>query len=89
MTDTGVPAPRPAEPYRVRDDGVKLYLYKSDKNVMIIQHPTGRPYAEARDPESATYTYTESDEPIPEPEEDEQKQKAEAFDYLIGGDNNE
>lgn len=86
MTDTGIPVPRPSEPYKIREDGVKLYLYKSQNNVFIIQHPTGIPYAEARDPESATYTYTESDEPILEPEEDEQAQKAEAFDYLIGGE---
>ena len=41
MTDTGIPVPRPAEPYRIREDGVKLYLYKSPNNVFMIQHPTG------------------------------------------------
>lgn len=84
MADTGIPIPRPDEPYLVRADGVKLYRYANDNGMKVIQHPSEQRYDEAVDVESATWAYTASDEPIESSTDDDTQQKAEAFDYLTG-----
>lgn len=50
------------EPYRTREDGVKLIRTYSDRGVMIERE--GIRYAEAIDPEEYGRTYVETDEPI-------------------------
>lgn len=59
----------------------------------VRQDQTGEPYDEAIDVENAPYTYTETDIPAesdvdPQPVDEEAKQKAEAYDYLINGEEN-
>ena len=49
-------------------NGVDLYRTYSDKNLYIIQIPTGVKYAEAVDTIDAPYTYIETDQPIEEEE---------------------
>ena len=44
-----------------RDDGVNLYIAKSDRGYKIIQNETGAIMDEAVDVESANYTYKETD----------------------------
>ena len=49
-----------------RDDGVNLYIAKSDRGYKIIQNETGSIIDEAVDIEGANYTYSETDIPIGE-----------------------
>lgn len=89
MADTGIIIPRPDKEYMIREDGVKLYQYKSENGVKIIQHPSGEIYIDAKDVETAEWTYTESDIPIEGEELSETEQKAAAWDELTGGGANE
>lgn len=89
--------------YTTRSDGVKLYRFavpntktgdEWDKpQFKIRQGQTGVLYDEAIDVENAPYTYIETDIPAesdvdPQPVDEEAKQKAEAYDYLINGEEN-
>lgn len=89
--------------YTTRSDGVKLYRFAApntktgdewDKpKFKIRQDQTGILYDEAIDVENAPFTYTETDIPAesgvdPQPVDEEAKQKAEAYDYLINGEEN-
>ena len=87
--------------YMTRSDGVKLFRFavpntktgdEWDKpQFKIRQGQTDILYDEAIDVEKAPYTYTETDIPAesdvgPQPVDEEAKQKAEAYDYLINGE---
>jgi hypothetical protein len=88
--------------YMTRSDGVKLYRFavpntktgdEWDKpRFKIRQDQTGILYDEAIDVENAPYTYTETDIPAesadvdPQPVDEMAVQKAEAYDYLINGE---
>ena len=50
--------------YRVREDGVNLYINYSDKKVYIINDQTGGEHSEAIDIEDVSYTYSETDRSI-------------------------
>lgn len=89
MADTGIIIPRPDKEYMIREDGVKLYQYKSENGVKIIQHPSGEIYSDAIDVENSAFTYTETDIPIEVEELTETEQKAAAWDELTGGGANE
>ena len=50
--------------YATREDGVDLYLTKSDKGMMIRKIGTDEIYDQAIDVESALFFYAETDTPI-------------------------
>lgn len=50
--------------YKTRNDGVNLYITKSDNGFKILQVETNRIYDEAIDIERANYTYVETEEKI-------------------------
>ena len=56
--------------YRTRKDGVKLYRYFSNQNLVMEQLPTGIEYDEAIDVENAPYTYKETDKLVSLPEKE-------------------
>lgn len=60
----------------------------SDSGLYIRQNETGNLYEDAVDIIPCPYTYIETDELIPE-EEPTVEEKAEAYDILIGGDDDE
>lgn len=69
--------------YKTREDGVKLYIYKSENGFKILQVETSIVYDKAIDVEGAGYTYEETEEKI-EGAETETELKAQAYDILIG-----
>lgn len=50
--------------YATREDGVSLYITKSDRGVMILKIGTDEVYDQAIDVETAPYTYEETFELI-------------------------
>ena len=58
------------EYYAQREDGVPLYITRSDLGFKIRQVETGAVYDEAVDVDGAEYTYEETDE-LKEPIEEE------------------
>lgn len=56
--------------YRTRQDGVNLFITRSDKNFKIRKVGTEEIYDEAVDVESAPYTYEETDIPIEKEDEE-------------------
>ena len=52
--------------YKTREDGVNLYISKSDNGFKILQAETGIVYDEAIDVETANYTYQETEEKVGE-----------------------
>ncbi len=69
--------------YKTREDGVNLYISKSDNGFKILQVETGIVYDEAIDIEGVVYTYEETNERIEE-DTNEIELKAQAYDILIG-----
>lgn len=57
--------------YKTREDGVALYITKSDNNKMILQVETGIEYSEAIDVFPVRYTYVETDKDIELSEEEQ------------------
>lgn len=60
------------EHYRTREDGVELYLTKSDQGFKIRKVGTDEIYDEAIDVDGAPYTYEETDIPIEKGEEEKE-----------------
>ena len=58
--------------YRIREDGVALYISRSENGFYIQKVGTNEIYTEAIDVEHAPYKYVETDQKI-EVEEDESK----------------
>ena len=58
--------------YETREDGVKLYIFKSENNKVLLQVETGIEYDVAIDVESLPYTYIETDKEIGYEENSEQ-----------------
>jgi formylmethanofuran dehydrogenase subunit E-like metal-binding protein len=63
--------------YRTRQDGVNLYITRSDKNLKIRKVGTDEIYDEAIDVESAPHTYEETSLPNEEISGDQLKEMIE------------
>ena len=78
------------ELFMTREDGMKLYRTYSNEGFLILQVETGNLYDEAIDPEDVERLYEETDIPIEKEEnsleenEDELLEKAQAYEILIG-----
>ncbi|MDV3426899.1 MAG: hypothetical protein LIR50_06865 [Bacillota bacterium] len=57
------------EDYMIREDGVKLIRFYSDKNVLIENIETGEKYEDVIDPDGIGRTYKETEIKIEIPEE--------------------
>lgn len=70
------------ELYKIREDGVDLYITYSNAGYKIKKIGTDEVYDEAIDVEGATYEYEETTELIEDTSEIELK--AQAYDILVG-----